>query len=186
VKSNLGPPPDSLAYRLVEAGDYGVAVVKWVGHTQHTARSLLSDHQSRDDDIPDVETWLKKLLKDGRIKATDVYAAADAAGFSKDKAKRAKKALGVGAVKDDCWYWALEDEGSEPDDDTPPEPQNGTPLHSYSLAGQVAQNHHHEPQGSKGATDRVAWCGCGGELRPGNNSGLCAECALERVNGVEL
>jgi hypothetical protein len=33
VKSNLGPPPDSLMYRLVGVGDHGVARVQWEGTT---------------------------------------------------------------------------------------------------------------------------------------------------------
>ncbi len=43
VKSNLGPTPESLAYRLVGAGDYDVARVRWEGQTAHTARGLLSE-----------------------------------------------------------------------------------------------------------------------------------------------
>ena len=64
VKSNLCPAPDSLAYRLVDAGDHGVARVQWEGHTDHTAHSLLAE--PRDDDkgaTTEAEQWLHDYLQ---------------------------------------------------------------------------------------------------------------------------
>jgi putative DNA primase/helicase len=71
VKSNLGPAPDSLAYRLVESGDHGVARVQWEGVTTHTARTLLDPPDRDDDEFDDRDyteyfrsSWLYQYLSD--------------------------------------------------------------------------------------------------------------------------
>jgi hypothetical protein len=92
VKSNLGPAPDSLAYRLVESGDYGVARVQWEGVTAHTARTLL-DPPDRDDDngldFHDYtaefrQSWLHLYLKDAAAAGVQVRPK-DAVTFAADK-----------------------------------------------------------------------------------------------------
>ncbi|ORV09720.1 hypothetical protein AWB94_08410 [Mycolicibacterium canariasense] len=174
VKSNLGPAPESLAYRLVGAGDYGVARVQWEGETTHTARSLLSE-RSDDGDDADIDLWLTEFLRLGRRRATEIYSAADAAGFSKDKAKRAKKTLGIDAVRDnDVWYWVLRPgQGSRVDTTS----QNSAPLHPCSLAGQGVENPSENGQGSKGAGFERR-CACGAVLvnEESLRSGQCLEC----------
>ncbi len=69
------------------------------------------DSERGDDD--DVDAWLTAFLKEGdegKQKATEVFKATDAAGFSKDKAKRAKQRLGVMSVRpggDGPWFWQM-------------------------------------------------------------------------------
>ena len=63
-----------------------------------------------DGDDQDMDAWLTGFLKDGKQKTNEIYTAADAAGFSKDKAKRAKKRTGVASVRPGGggpWYWEL-------------------------------------------------------------------------------
>ena len=108
MKSNLGPKPKALSYRLVESVDHGVARVQWEGLSEHTAEALLADRP--DSDANDVDVWLRDFLKHGRQKSNDVYAAAEAAGYSRDKAKRAKGRVGVLPIRDGAagaWYWVL-------------------------------------------------------------------------------
>ncbi|WP_081388629.1 AAA family ATPase [Mycobacterium colombiense] len=96
VKSNLGPPPDSLAYRLVGEGDFGVARVQWEGSTEHTARTLLADQNDGDDeDRREVDQWLTAYLQnDGSAaNARDVIRDGKLAGFSEDVIKKARKRL---------------------------------------------------------------------------------------------
>ena len=87
--------------------------MQWEGQTGHTARSLLAEPAVGDGDNAAIDRWLTEFLKDGRQKATDVYAAADASGYSKDKAKRAKKALGVDGGTRRC-RWSLVLGATEP------------------------------------------------------------------------
>ncbi len=112
TKSNLGPEPEALTYRLTDANAHGVARVEWIGTSTHDARALLAD-QGDDGDRDDrqaVETWLRDLLEDNglALPANEVYKHAGAAGFSRDQAKRAKSRLGIKAVKGATnWAWQL-------------------------------------------------------------------------------
>jgi hypothetical protein len=96
VKSNLGPPPESQAYRLVDAGAHGVARVQWEGRTDHTARTLLADHGDGDDeDRREVDDWLTAYLQEdgGAANARDVIRDGKLAGFSEDILKKARKRM---------------------------------------------------------------------------------------------
>lgn len=112
TKSNLGPPPESLRYRLASVDGTGVARVEWLGTDERNARQLLAA-PADEDGSGGVDTWLRGYLADGDpagVKATEVYSAADANGHSKDQAKRAKKRLGVDAAKagpSAPWVWRL-------------------------------------------------------------------------------
>ena len=81
MKSNLGVMPDSLAYRLVDSPEHGVAQIVWEGTTDHSAHGLLAGPSADDsDDRKGIDAWLTQLLANGSVKATEVYSAADAAG----------------------------------------------------------------------------------------------------------
>jgi hypothetical protein len=98
VKSNLGPAPDALAYRLVEAGEYGVARVQWEGVTNHTARVLLAP--SDDDDHREVDGWLRDYLEaEGKANARDVIRDGKLAGFSEDQVKKARRRVGAESIR---------------------------------------------------------------------------------------
>lgn len=123
VKSNLGVMPDSLAYRLVDSPDHGVARVVWEGSTSHDAYGLLAGPSlDAAEDRNDIDTWLTELLANGSVKANEVYSAADAAGYNKDQAKRAKKRLGIIAerpVNPGPWFWTIETQGADAPGSTP-------------------------------------------------------------------
>lgn len=130
VKSNLGRMPDSLIYRLVDSPDHGCARVIWEGTSAHTAATALSERS--DDDAHDVDRWLTEFLKSGPVRATEVYSAAHAAGYSADQSKRAKKRLNIAADKaaDGRWMWVMPsgaDQGSA-DQGSAPASQNDAPL----------------------------------------------------------
>lgn len=131
VKSNLGVMPDSLAYRLVDSPDHGVARVIWDGVTTHDAHSLLAAPSGDStEDRHDIDRWLTDYLANGSKKANEVYSAADAAGYSKDQAKRAKKRLGIDAVRetgDGPWFWKLQTKGVD-DQGSTSDTQNAAPL----------------------------------------------------------
>lgn len=117
VKSNLGVMPDSLAYRLVDSPAHGVAGIVWEGVTDHNAHGLLAGPGPEGtEDRNDIDQWLTALLANGSVKATEVYSAADAAGYNKDQAKRAKKRLGIIAerpVNPGPWFWSLNAQGAD-------------------------------------------------------------------------
>ena len=133
TKGNLATRTYSEACRItsgqitLEGGDVtDVGVVKWLGETTQDARELLSGTTS--ETSSEIDEWLIGLLRPEPVKANDVYSAADAAGFSKDQAKKAKKRLGVQAVKiGKPWFWKLPEEGS----DTPD--QGSTPTQGSDL-----------------------------------------------------
>ncbi|HSS23159.1 MAG TPA: AAA family ATPase, partial [Mycobacterium sp.] len=97
VKSNLGPPPESLMYRLVGAGDYGVARVQWEGETTHTARTLLSEPADADDDAKsEAERWLRDYLTEqGAAASKTAKAEAAKVGIRERTLQRAVNSLGV-------------------------------------------------------------------------------------------
>jgi hypothetical protein len=119
TKNNLAPMPPSLGYRLATAPN-GVARVEWTGRHAATAATLLArPGDGEDHGTADSDDWLRDLLASGPVKALEVYRAADAAGYSKDQARRAKKRLGVSARKDGLegpWLWSL------------PDPEGGTKV----------------------------------------------------------
>jgi len=146
IKMNIAVEPPALAYKLVPDDLHGCGRIEWLGQSEHRAGDLLAEPSKYEENTgrEDARDWLRSLLCDGPVKATDVYKAADAAGFSKDQAKRAKKKLRALAAKagmDGPWYWALpEHEGdleSLPEESAKgakgAEPQSMHPSHSSPL-----------------------------------------------------
>jgi hypothetical protein len=107
IKSNLGPMPRALTYTLEPVGH--VARIGWGNETQLTANEILS-HPSTDGAMAKAVEFLKKLLSGGAIPAAKVTEEAAAAGISEKTLRRAKKKLGVKAVKSAFgggWLWEL-------------------------------------------------------------------------------
>lgn len=131
VKSNLAQMPTALAYRLADSPEHGVARVQWDGTVNyHAAELLAGPSPDEDNDRNDVDEWLAELLKGEPVESSEVFKSADAAGFSKDKAKRAKKRIGVKAYKssgDGPWFWKLETKGAGGQGSTP-DSRNLAPL----------------------------------------------------------
>lgn len=98
VKSNLGVMPDSLAYRLVDSPDHGVARVVWEGSTGHDAHGLLAG-PSPDDDAGErtaAEHWLQDYLTEhGPTASKVVKVEAAKEKISERTLQRAKKNIGV-------------------------------------------------------------------------------------------
>ena len=97
VKSNLGPPPESLAYRLVGT-DMGVARVQWEGSTGHSAADLLRPRDSDDEDgaKSEAERWLSDYMAE-QVEVSSKTAKADAAkvGIKERTLQRVAHMLGL-------------------------------------------------------------------------------------------
>lgn len=161
-KSNVTAPVVASRFRIESVqvfepsddGDGTVPRMDWAGDAEQSARELFvaaaaAESGEVGDDRDDIDAWLKAFLSenpDCRQKANDVFTAADAAGYSRDKAKRAKARLNVDAVREgSCWYWVLPVEGS-----------TSTPISSScSLTPLQVSNaplHSEESKGAKGAS----------------------------------
>lgn len=146
TKSNLGPAPEALTYRLVNVDDLGVARVEWTGTSTHDARALLADTGGDDgDERREVEVWLYDLLASNgaALPAAAVFKSARAAGYSTDQAKRAKRKLNVTSTKATLgsgWTWNLPEGSTEGNEGSGS--QNGAsfapfPLPSESLPSDI-------------------------------------------------
>lgn len=122
-KTNLAPQVPASKFRIesvqvfapTEDSDGTVPRLVWVGDAQQSAREMFADiaaaeHGDGADDRNDVDEWLRSFLAQGSQKATEVYSAADANGFSKDQIKRSKrriKAVAERPVNPGPWFWSL-------------------------------------------------------------------------------
>ena len=117
VKSNLGPPPPSLSYRLVGA-DNGAVAVEWLGPSEHTATQLLAAHEGGEESgaLAEAKRFLEEQLADGPMLASEVEAARRRNQVASERTlKRARAALGVltEPVREDgkkgvsAWRWSL-------------------------------------------------------------------------------
>lgn len=98
TKSNLAAVADSLAYRVVDAPGHGCGKIAWEGITSHHADDLVADRWD-EDDARDATDVLEQILIGGSRPVTEIIKEMNAAGFSLDQAKRAKKRLGLTSRK---------------------------------------------------------------------------------------
>lgn len=136
-KGNYAPPgEESFAFQLESTsiptadGFTDVARVIDLGASDTSVGDVINRTEGDTDDRADIDKWLTDLLANGSVKANEVYSSADAAGFSKDQAKRAKKRLGIQAVRetgDGPWFWKLETKGAD-DQGSTPDTQERAPL----------------------------------------------------------
>lgn len=119
-KSNLvGNVPAALfrieakqVFAPTEDDDGTVPQLVYVGDDKRTAREIHTDAFAGEnaDEHDEIDKWLLAYLANGPVKATEIYSSADAAGFSKDQAKRAKKRLNILAEKSSGsgpWMWTV-------------------------------------------------------------------------------
>jgi hypothetical protein len=113
TKSNLGPPPPSLSFRLVGC-DNGAARVNWEGHSTHTAESLVKapDNDGERNAHDEAVSFLYELLTPGvPMAAREVWKQANEAGHARNTVLRAKNTIGVEVSKvrtlDGAWIWTL-------------------------------------------------------------------------------
>ena len=110
-----------------EDHDGTVPLLTYLGESDQTAREHITDAYANGHDTNtggDAIGWLAVFLAGGPRWATDVYTAAEAAGHSKDKMKRAKIKLNVSASRESFsgpWFWVLpQHEGSAQGSAPPP------------------------------------------------------------------
>ncbi|MEV0435997.1 AAA family ATPase [Nocardia sp. NPDC050413] len=116
-KNSIGEEDLALTYRIESAtvttdtgksADVGRFVI--VGTSDRTVGDVLRDNGRTESDSrsanDEVDEWLRDLLANNPVQSTDVYKAAVGAGFSADKAKRAKARIKATSYKDgDLWFW---------------------------------------------------------------------------------
>lgn len=129
TKCNLAIPPAALAYRL-ESTLNGVARVVWEGPVDCDARQLLDDEGGALTKRDRAKDFLRDLLSDGPIRATEVFASAKAEGLSERTVNRAKAELRIRAERqsEGHWTWSLQRAKPSPKAEaqiTPPK----TPAH---------------------------------------------------------
>lgn len=95
TKSNLGPPPPSLNFRLTGC-ENGAARVEWEGHSTHSAETLVQ--QNNDEErgaVGEAIAFLKEVLAPGRMLAKEVQKQARDAQIADRTLRRAREALGI-------------------------------------------------------------------------------------------
>ena len=120
IKNNLGREDlRSLAYSIepveIDTDEGPSQVSRFVlgVESDRHVRDMLRDQSAKSrpaDDDDQGDQWLADLLAAGRVESNEVYKHADAAGYSKDQAKRAKARIGAVAthpVIPGPWYWEL-------------------------------------------------------------------------------
>jgi AAA domain len=96
TKSNVGPIPPSIAYRLLADDKLGVATVAWEGPTDHRADDLLGGSADRPAPKRELaERLLGELLADGPRLRSEIEEAAEDAEIGWRTMEAAKAALGV-------------------------------------------------------------------------------------------
>lgn len=128
IKTNLGPPPPSLAFRLVVGPGRDHPHLVWEGLSAHDAQALLAlpvagEERSAADEARDV---LRLILHDGPLPAREAMRQAREAGIADRTLDRARRLLGVTARKvgrpgdaGGHWEWSLPLKGANPVRRTP-------------------------------------------------------------------
>lgn len=111
TKSNLGPTPPTLAYRLASC-DNGAARVDWDGISTHTAQTMVQ--QDRDQEggaLGEAVAFLRELLADGPMLGRTVKQRARDHDISEATLRRARTQLGVkwekAKTQDGQYTWEL-------------------------------------------------------------------------------
>ena len=106
VKNNLAPKPPSLKYEMEPVGDY--FRIRWVGVSEKTANDILVLSNENQSAIDEAKEFLKDILSNGPVKASDVFKQGREIGLSEKTIKRAKKMLEITSLKLDFssgWVW---------------------------------------------------------------------------------
>jgi len=112
VKSNLAAIPPSLAYRM-EAINREAPRIRWEGASTHRANDLLSVNDEQPGALEEAEEFLHEELGNGPVRSTVLFERAAAEDIAKRTLQRAKRRLGIRAVKtsgDGPWMWELPDQ----------------------------------------------------------------------------
>jgi len=125
AKSNIGPDDGGFEY-LIEYGpapgfeEIETSWVRWIGPIEGSARDLLASAEPDDiadhGSLGDGKEFLRDCLRDGPKPVKAIQKAAGDAGHAWATIKRAKRQLGVDAVKtgmEGGWEWVLPAEGAQ-------------------------------------------------------------------------
>ncbi|MCV6963942.1 AAA family ATPase [Mycobacterium intermedium] len=186
VKSNLGVMPQSLAYRLVDSPDHGVARVEWLGTTHHDARGLLAAPESEEDsdERTAAEHWLQDYLNvNGPTASKVVKNDAAKERFSEATLKRAKKKLGVedrssGFPRTSTWYLPSQLSTPPVSENREPTEPTGPDQHKQDEPTERIFQSAHSPE-SEPTDDQAAKCAeCGQRLLAPESleHGYCERC----------
>ncbi len=113
-KHNLSKPPDSLAYRITDAGPGDeTAIIKYLGRTEVTAQQMNTtpEDEGERDRLAEAKEFLRNLLRAGPVPSKQVKAEASAAEIAWRTVERAKGHLKIQSYRDrerDRWMWTLD------------------------------------------------------------------------------
>ena len=104
AKSNIGPDTGGFEYRLFSAPvpghDFNNQAVEWGQPLDGSARDLMAVEQPQDEaETEDAVAFLSDMLRDGPVPTKELKAAVGAHGLAWRTAERAKRTLGIEAVK---------------------------------------------------------------------------------------
>ena len=175
TKSNLGPKPAALAYRLVATGD--TSRVDWLGESSHTPETLLAPPLtvSLSPARREAADFLETELANGPVPSGEVLGEARAAGISKSTLDRAKRELGVesrkvGDVSEGHWEWRLAEDRQPIRRSPSPEPWRSSAelgdlrLDQESRLGRATPERPNEPKGPPDAVAPSSDGDTGGEV----------------------
>jgi DNA polymerase I-like protein with 3'-5' exonuclease and polymerase domains len=115
-KSNLGPPPESLKYRI-ETAENDSARVKYEGTVEMKPQDLLKAPQDEEERsaADEARDFLRSVLAGGvRKESNSVKAEAKSLGISETTLNRVKRSIGVKSMKiGDTWFMSLSDDVAE-------------------------------------------------------------------------
>ena len=115
-KSNLGPPPESLKYRI-ETAENDSARVKYEGTVEMKPQDLLKGPQDEEERsaADEARDFLRAVLAGGVRKESNlVKAEAKVLGISETTLNRVKRSIGVKSVKiGETWFMSLSDDVAE-------------------------------------------------------------------------
>jgi putative DNA primase/helicase len=116
AKSNIGPDSGGFAYTLfgalVPGHDFSAQRVDWGAALEGSARELMAVEQmdTAGEALDEGEAFLTDFLRDGPVATREIKIAANANGHTWRTLERAKKSMGVVAVKGGFnagWSWQL-------------------------------------------------------------------------------
>lgn len=188
TKTNLGPPPPSLHFRLAGCPN-GAARIEWEGHSAYTADTLMQE-QGNDDRgtaLDEAVAFLRDLLAGGPELSTAVQRSARDAGIAWDTVRRAQRKLRIvpqkAKTQDGKWTWALPAEDVAPPD---------TPTFNNNNNNNIFEGYSEDVEGVEGNEDveakqghtfaaRAPVAAAGGKYR-------CVECqkTIIRMAGAPL
>ena len=105
-KSNLAETGPSLMFRLSKEQGF-----QWLGECDVTLDELLAKKSTTNASrLDEAEDFLRDLLSEGPMPASEVFAIAGDSGISEKTLKRAKKAADIVTFKKDGrWFWSLQE-----------------------------------------------------------------------------